>query len=264
MSKALQKNKLAKLATQINEGHRKVGAHVRATFEEAARVGGLLIEAKSLVKHGEWSAWLAGNFEGSETSARRYMRMNSRRAELEAKTTTVADLGIAEADRLLAEPKKAGSDPTSFSDDDDQPPEGDDIALINWHHRKYVESRDRQLRIALEALGKYAAVMPSQMLADFRQIVHDVTEEQAEVARWKRDKEALRNVQRCPHCGEYDWWITNKIGHWLYCIKHRVKWLVDSAALSDRHPSELDIEMGAEYGYITEKELRNYRKVNTQ
>lgn len=46
-----------------------------AGLEHYRRAGVMLIEAKQQVAHGSWSRWLAKNFELSQTSAQRYMRL---------------------------------------------------------------------------------------------------------------------------------------------------------------------------------------------
>jgi predicted transcriptional regulator len=44
-------------------------------LDHAIRAGELLIEAKELVKHGEWMNWVKENFPGSHDLANKYMRL---------------------------------------------------------------------------------------------------------------------------------------------------------------------------------------------
>jgi len=53
-------------------------------------IGDLLIEAKAMVEHGEWLEWLDEQFEWSDTTATRYMRV----AELSAKFPNLKNLKL--------------------------------------------------------------------------------------------------------------------------------------------------------------------------
>ena len=65
--------------------------------------GELLIEAKALVRHGQWLPWLKDHVEISERTAQIYMRAAKNRAEIEAsKAQSTADLSLGEAVALLA------------------------------------------------------------------------------------------------------------------------------------------------------------------
>lgn len=68
----------------------------------AIAVGHTLIEAKALVRHGEWEAWLSANLQMSGRTARGYMQL----ARCGIKTATVADLGIRHALRVAARPPR--------------------------------------------------------------------------------------------------------------------------------------------------------------
>lgn len=77
-------------------------------LEHARRAGECLNEAKELVEHGEWEAWLLDNFAGSQKTAAAYMRIASRWDELESNLTSrsdLEDLSIAGAVKLLAKPR---------------------------------------------------------------------------------------------------------------------------------------------------------------
>jgi DUF3102 family protein len=72
----------------------------------AFEAGTLLIQAKAKYGHGVWGAWLNANCELSERTAQRYMKLAEGRPKLEqimkSKNATMADLTLAEAERLLA------------------------------------------------------------------------------------------------------------------------------------------------------------------
>lgn len=106
-------NRLAVLAAEIV----RADLLFRRATEEAAQAaidaGNALIEAKSLLKHGEWLPWLAANVPMSQRSVSRYMRI----ARSGMKSDTVANLGIRATDEALAKHL-----PELASDDDDAAP----------------------------------------------------------------------------------------------------------------------------------------------
>jgi hypothetical protein len=53
----------------------ELGAADEAGLEHYRRAGEMLVEAKEQVSHGSWSRWLTKNFELSQHTARRYMRL---------------------------------------------------------------------------------------------------------------------------------------------------------------------------------------------
>jgi hypothetical protein len=67
--------------------------------------GSRLIEAKTLVPHGGWLPWLRDNCDISERTAQLYMKLAKNKVAIDAKSATVADLGIrgaiAEITRLM-------------------------------------------------------------------------------------------------------------------------------------------------------------------
>jgi hypothetical protein len=95
---------LADLAARIKAEQDLFISAARTSAEHAMRVGDLLIEAKKLVKHGEWLPWLAQHCDMSESLAQRYMRLARARTEIEAKTDNCTDLSILSAMKLLAAP----------------------------------------------------------------------------------------------------------------------------------------------------------------
>lgn len=101
-------NRLAELANGIRQAHRDTRAAAERAAERALAAGTMLVEAKALVKHGEWAGWLAANVpEISERTAQRYMGF----VKAGLKTATVADLGIRGASEAIAK-RQQGRDYT--------------------------------------------------------------------------------------------------------------------------------------------------------
>jgi hypothetical protein len=94
-------NRLPILAVEIRREHEAAEAASKSSVEHAIAAGSLLIEAKEQVKHGEWLPWLAANCSVPDRTARLYMRLARNRAEIEAKSATVADLTLRGAILLL-------------------------------------------------------------------------------------------------------------------------------------------------------------------
>lgn len=92
---------LDQLAVTIRHDIEAADQHWQSAVRHAIRAGDGLIEAKRLLRHGEWLAWLAVSFPGfSERSARNYMR-------LARNGNAVADMpSIRQAIALLAAPKE--------------------------------------------------------------------------------------------------------------------------------------------------------------
>lgn len=89
------------LASQINEEHKQAEESAQKALSHALKCGELLCWAKERVPHGQWSQWLASNFEGSGRSAQRYMRLYQNRESIEAKTPRVADLSLKAAESMI-------------------------------------------------------------------------------------------------------------------------------------------------------------------
>jgi hypothetical protein len=106
LTDAVGHNRLATLAASI----RALDAAIRRSAEQIAReaveAGKLLIEAKGLLRHGEWLPWLREHVAMSERTATRYMRLARSGLEI----GHVADLGIAAAARV-GRPRAARAQP---------------------------------------------------------------------------------------------------------------------------------------------------------
>ena len=91
-------NHLPILAAEIRRAHADVQEAAKTAAEHAITAGHALIEAKALLKHGEWLPWLRENCALAELTAQLYMKVA--RSGLES--ATVADLGLKfAADALL-------------------------------------------------------------------------------------------------------------------------------------------------------------------
>src|SRR5262249_9472061 len=96
-SSALQtQDVLADLAARIKAEHEATIAGLKRSIEHAMKVGDLLINAKSLVKRGQWLPWLEEHCAMSERTAQLYMRVARHRAtvEGEGKSARLADLTL--------------------------------------------------------------------------------------------------------------------------------------------------------------------------
>ena len=89
------------IAGRANAAHNRAVQAASKAILHARDAGRALIEAKAVVGHGAWRAWLQGNFAASERQAQRYMSLAARWPELEAKTTRAADLSVRRALELL-------------------------------------------------------------------------------------------------------------------------------------------------------------------
>jgi hypothetical protein len=135
-----QNRRLDAIASQLKKIHGEFLALAGRSLGMAKTVGDLLVEAKSLVEHGDWSAWLETNFPGSERSAQGYMRLASKWEQIDTKSAETADLTLDAALKLLAKPKPepanracANCGGTTFDEDGDctscfDPPPDDDPA----------------------------------------------------------------------------------------------------------------------------------------
>jgi hypothetical protein len=96
-------NSLADLAARIRQEHRAASDKMSEALLHAMAAGDLLIEAKALVRHGQWLPWLKDHVDISARTAQIYMRAAKNRAEIEpSKAQSTADLSLGEAVALLA------------------------------------------------------------------------------------------------------------------------------------------------------------------
>jgi hypothetical protein len=110
-------NSLADLAARIRAEHEACIAGLRRSVEHAITVGKLLVEAKLLLKHGQWLPWLSEHCAMSERTAQLYMRTARHREAIEQeageiKSAGLADLTLEGAAKLLA--KSTAPEPGSW------------------------------------------------------------------------------------------------------------------------------------------------------
>jgi hypothetical protein len=84
---------LTDLAGQIRAEHAAASASLRRGLDHAIRAGELLLDAKRLHRHGQWTKWVADNLAFSDRTARAYMQLARMPIE---KRQRVADLPLRE------------------------------------------------------------------------------------------------------------------------------------------------------------------------
>lgn len=87
------------IASEIRDIDQKARQHA---VKSAIDIGEKLIEAKELVKHGDWSGWLKENVNYSQSTANNFMRVATEYKELNSQT--LANLSYSQAVALLSVP----------------------------------------------------------------------------------------------------------------------------------------------------------------
>ena len=103
------------LAKAINERMSAMLTSFRMSVQRAIEIGELLVEAKERVGRGKFEKWLTANTTLPYRSAARYMNFAKKRPEIEpqlGKSANLADFNLTTAQRLLAPPKKSGTEGT--------------------------------------------------------------------------------------------------------------------------------------------------------
>src|SRR4051794_24498843 len=100
-------NRLPILAAEIKIAHAGVKDAATLAAEHAINAGRALIEAKALLRHGEWLPWLKEHVGFSERTAQLYMKI----VQLGFKSEMVADLGLKAAASAIAVFKDPDYDP---------------------------------------------------------------------------------------------------------------------------------------------------------
>lgn len=175
---------LSVLAEQINQEHRLCVATGNIALDHAHVAGDKLVEAKAIVGHGHFAQWLHEHFEGSDRTARAYMRISQRWPEIEAKRQRVANLSYRQALLVLAPPNgrslKALTDRYARLCRDPINAPRDEVAISAAALKaalddKLVELRDRldhaesiQEMVAVEREAKQVCNCASSMFLDSR------------------------------------------------------------------------------------------------
>jgi len=99
-------NRLPTLAASINDHLAAAEAATRRGLEHAIAAGSLLLEAKELVGHGNWLAWLEANCHVGVRQAQAFMRLARHRHRLQGiKYAPGAHLTIHAAEALVGRPR---------------------------------------------------------------------------------------------------------------------------------------------------------------
>ncbi|GMO40945.1 DUF3102 domain-containing protein [Bradyrhizobium sp. TM233] len=91
-------NRLPVLANDIRRAHAGVREAAKVAASHAIAAGTALLEAKALLKHGEWLPWLKAHAGVSERTAQLYMKI----VRLGLKSEMVADLGLQAAAKTVS------------------------------------------------------------------------------------------------------------------------------------------------------------------
>ncbi|MBP6816822.1 MAG: DUF3102 domain-containing protein [Burkholderiaceae bacterium] len=99
---------LVTLPERINSAVQAAESHARSAVECAIRAGGLLLQAKALVRHGEWETWLQEHVTCAPRTAQAYMRLHAKVKTLpKPEAQRVALLPLRDAMKAIAtEPKQ--------------------------------------------------------------------------------------------------------------------------------------------------------------
>ncbi|MGA2178864.1 MAG: DUF3102 domain-containing protein [Verrucomicrobiota bacterium] len=84
---------------QIIALHNEIITAARTSLEKAVRLGELLTDIKTSLKHGDWLLWMQKNLPFSDQTARNYIRIWEKRDDPKFKTV----LNLTDAYRLLSE-----------------------------------------------------------------------------------------------------------------------------------------------------------------
>ncbi len=118
------------IAQRANAAHRLARDAAARAVEHAIESGRALIEAKSAVGHGNWGAWLADYFEGSERLAQLYCRLARQVPKLTDETrNAVADLSLREAVKAVSSTNMLSIMGSSASPEWYSPPHIVDLAV---------------------------------------------------------------------------------------------------------------------------------------
>lgn len=115
------------LAAKIDLHHQGAMVAFSKGIEHILKAGDHLIEAKTLVGHGNWYPWLEANTSVSKRMAQYYMRLTRAHAKLpEGKAKRVSDLSLRDAIRAISsDTSRAASLPPKLLDKAANEAEGD-------------------------------------------------------------------------------------------------------------------------------------------
>jgi hypothetical protein len=102
---------LAELARQIAGAHADALAAAPTTVEHARRSGGLLLEVKARLPHGQFMKWVAASCPFKRSTANNYTRVAEEWEKVQETVAADEPATIAGALRSLAEPAEGNSQP---------------------------------------------------------------------------------------------------------------------------------------------------------
>jgi hypothetical protein len=105
---------LATLAEQINAEHAECKSALIKGGQRALNAGKLLLRAKELAGHGNWTEWLAANTNVGERQAQRYMEIAANEQKILARAPNLRELTMTGAIKLI-EPLKDPEEPSGIS-----------------------------------------------------------------------------------------------------------------------------------------------------
>lgn len=153
----LIRSDLPELALAINRAQQSIESAISQALGHAIEAGQALIDAKALVKHGEWQTWLKGNCTVSDRTARNYMRLAREMPKLSPQERQrVADLPLREAVAAIATPKA------------NHPPFDVMLSILKVDCEKWLVCKDTS-----DSFLSYSLIIPRrQKKKDLYQIVH--------------------------------------------------------------------------------------------
>lgn len=149
---------------------------------EILAIGNCLIEAKAMLSHGEWSAWLEERVEFSERTATRFMRL----AREWTNQTALSDLGATKALTLLALPPEERD---SFM------AENNVVDMTSRELEKAIRERDEARKAAEAAQADARSAKESRAKMEMDLEVAEASEYQAreDLAAAQKELEELRS-----------------------------------------------------------------------
>ena len=96
---------LARLAGDINRQHAEVGRHAKGMLLAAKAAGEMLIQAKGMVKHGEFQSWVKENCACSYRLARYYMDVAEKCNTLHFSSDDLVGISLREFLGMSSKPK---------------------------------------------------------------------------------------------------------------------------------------------------------------
>jgi Protein of unknown function (DUF3102) len=131
-------NRLVVLAADIRAAHAGVLDAAKTAAERSIEAGRALIEAKALVRHGQWLPWLKEHCQLSERSAQLYMKI----ATLGLPAEVIADIGLKAATDVITTIRDPSYDPFADCDEEAQRQWNLFVAFgVPWPHVEWLLQR---------------------------------------------------------------------------------------------------------------------------